>query len=304
MARHKICLLGGTGFVGRRLVMRLAQAGHDVAVLTRRRERHRDLLVLPTVNLVEGDVHDADFLQNQFTNKDVVINLIGILNEKGRDGRGFTRVHVELPEKIAQACRQTGIKRLLHMSALRASPQAPSYYLRTKAMGEDLVHRAGGADFHVTSFRPSVIFGAGDGFLNRFAGLLRLAPGVFPLACSDARFQPVYVEDVAQAFVESLDNHRTFGQRYDLCGPRVYSLRQILDYTARLIGKRIYIVGLSDTLSYLQAAILEFFPGKPFSLDNYRSLKVDSVCDQGFPAVFNITPASLEEIAPTYFASH
>ncbi len=304
MAIHKICLLGGTGFVGRRLATRLAQAEHEVVILTRRRERHRDLLVLPTVNLVEGDVHDTSFLQNQFTGKDTVINLIGILNEKGRDGRGFTRAHVELPEKIAQACRQTGIKRLLHMSALQATPQAPSFYLRTKAQGEDILHRAGGAEFHVTSFRPSVIFGPHDSFLNRFAVLLRLAPGVFPLACPEARFQPVYVEDVAQAFVNSLDNHQTFGKRYDLCGPRVYSLRQILDYAARLIDKRIYIVDLNDTLSYLQAATLEFFPGKPFSLDNYRSLKVDSVCDQGFPAVLNIAPASLEEIAPTYLVPH
>lgn len=299
-ATRKICILGGTGFVGRRLTVRLAQAGHEVIILTHRRERHRDLLVLPTVNLVEGDVHDAGFLQNQFAGKDTVINLVGILNENGRDGRGFTRAHVELPEKIAQACRQTGIQRLLHMSALQATTQAPSFYLRTKAQGEDILHRAGGAEFHVTSFRPSVIFGPGDSFLNRFAALLRLAPGVFPLACPEARFQPVYVEDVAQAFMSSLDNRQTFGQRYDLCGPRPYSLRQILEYTAGLIGKRIYIVGLSDTLSYLQAATLEFAPGKPFSLDNYRSLKVDSVCDQGFPAVFNITPASLEEIAPNY----
>ncbi len=304
MGTHKICLLGGTGFLGRHLIARLAQAGHDVVVLTRRRERHRDLLVLPTVNLVEGDVHDASFLQNQFAGKDTVINLVGILNEKGRDGRGFRQVHVELPEKIAQACRQTGVKRLLHMSALQATPQAPSFYLRTKAQGEDILHRAGGTEFHVTSFRPSVIFGPGDSFLNRFAALLRLAPGAFPLACPKARFQPVYVEDVAQTFVSALDNYQTFGKRYDLCGPQVYSLRQILEYTAQLIGKRICIVSLNDSLSYLQAATLEFFPGKPFSLDNYRSLKVDSICDQGFPAIFNITPASLEEIAPTYLAPH
>ena len=282
--------------------MRLAQAGYDIVVLTRRRERHRDLSVLPTVNVVEGDVYDAAFLQKQFEGMDSVINLVGILNEKGRDGRGFMRAHAELPEKIAQACRLSGIRRLLHMSALQASPEAPSFYLRTKAMGEDIVHRAGGTDFHVTCFRPSVIFGPGDHFLNRFAGLLRMAPGVFPLACPDARFQPVYVEDVAQAFVEALDNHKTFGKRYDLCGPKVYTLREIVSYVANLIVKRIGIVGLNDIMSYLQAAMLEFVPGKPFSLDNYRSLKLDSVCDQGFPAIFGITPASMEEIAPTYLA--
>ena len=302
MSTHKICLLGGTGFVGKRLAARLSEAGHDVVIFTRHRERQRDLLVLPTVRLVQGDVHDPEFLRKQFEGRDTVINLVGILNEKGRDGRGFARVHEELPSMIAEACRQTGVTRLLHMSALHASPAAPSRYLRTKALGEDAVHRAGSPDFHVTSFRPSVIFGPGDSFLNRFAGLLRLTPGMFPLACPQARFQPVYVEDVVRAFVESLDNHKTFGQRYDLCGPKVYTLREIVEYVARLVGKRVCIVGLNDALSYLQAATLEFMPGKPFSLDNYRSLKVDSVCDKDFPEVFGITPSSLEQIAPTYLA--
>lgn len=295
-------MLGGTGFVGRRLAARFSEAGHDIVILTRRRERHRDLLVLPGLRLVEGDVHDPAFLQREFQGRDTVVNLVGILNEAGRDGRGFARAHAELPEKIVQACRQTGVQRLLHMSALRAAPGAPSHYLRTKAAGEEAAHHADGADFHVTSFRPSVIFGPGDGFLNRFATLLRLAPGVFPLACPEARFQPVYVEDVVRAFVEALDNHKTFGQRYDLCGPRVYTLREIVNYVAAHLGKRVCIIGLNDTLSYLQAAVMEFVPGKPFSLDNYRSLQVDSVCDKGFPEVFGIAPESLEDIAPTYLA--
>jgi len=295
-------MLGGTGFVGRRLAARFSEAGHDIVILTRRRERHRDLLVLPGLRLVEGDVHDPAFLQREFQGRDTVVNLVGILNEAGRDGRGFARAHAELPEKIVQACRQTGVQRLLHMSALRAAPGAPSHYLRTKAAGEEAAHHADGADFHVTSFRPSVIFGPGDGFLNRFATLLRLAPGVFPLACPEARFQPVYVEDVVRAFVEALDNHKTFGQRYDLCGPRVYTLREIVNYVAVHLGKRVCIIGLNDTLSYLQAAVMEFVPGKPFSLDNYRSLQVDSVCDKGFPEVFGIAPESLEDIAPTYLA--
>ena len=300
MSTHKICLLGGTGFVGKRLAMRLSEAGHDIVILTLHRERQRDLLVLPTVRLVQGDVYDPEFLRKQFEGRDTVINLVGILNEKGRDGRGFARAHAELPSMIAETCRQTGVARLLHMSALHATPKAPSHYLRTKALGEDAVHRAGNPDFHVTSFRPSVIFGPGDGFLNRFAGLLRLTPGVFPLACPQARFQPVYVEDVVRAFVESLDNHKTFGRRYDLCGPKAYTLREIVGYVARLMGKRVCIVGLNDALSYLQAATLEFVPGKPFSLDNYRSLQIDSVCEKGFPEMFGITPTSLEEIAPGY----
>lgn len=303
MSTRKICLLGGTGFIGRRLAARLAEAGHDVVILTRRRERHRGLLVLPTVRMVEGDVHDPGFLARQFAGRDTVINLVGILNEAGRNGRGFVRVHAELPQKIVRTCDAAGVKRLLHMSALHAAADAPSYYLRTKAQGEDAAHRAEAEDFHVTSFRPSVIFGPEDDFLNRFAALLRLTPGVFPLACPEARFQPVYVEDVVGAFVESLDSHKTFGERYDLCGPKTYTLREIVTYVARLLDKRVCIIGLNETLSYLQALSLEFVPGKPFSLDNYRSLQVDSVCDQGFPEVFGITPTNLEEIAPDYLGT-
>jgi uncharacterized protein YbjT (DUF2867 family) len=224
MSTHKICLLGGTGFVGRRVAARLSEAGHDVVILTRRRERHRGLLVLPTVRMVEGDVHDPEFLGRQFAGRDTVINLVGILNETGRRGSGFARAHVELPQKIVRACGAAGVARLLHMSALHASADAPSHYLRTKAQGEDAVHRAETGEFHVTSFRPSVIFGPEDDFLNRFAALLRLTPGVFPLACPEARFQPVYVENVVGAFVESLDNHKTFGGSYDLCGPGQKSL--------------------------------------------------------------------------------
>jgi NADH dehydrogenase len=302
MIRKKVCILGGTGFVGRRIAAQLTEAGHRVLIPTRHYHRQRDLTVLPTLTLVEGDVHDPKFLHRTFTGVDAVINLVGILNEKGRSGRGFAHVHAELPAKVVEACRGVGVPRLLHMSALNAAHDAPSHYLRTKAQGEDAAHRAAGPDFHVTSFRPSVIFGSRDSFTNRFAQLLRLAPGLFPLACPNARFQPVYVEDVARAFVESLDQHKTFGQRYHLCGPKQYTLREIVEYLAHLLGKRVRILGLNDMQSWMQALLLEFAPGKPFSLDNYRSLKVDSVCREGFPALFGVSPTALESAAPGWIA--
>lgn len=300
MSPRRICLLGGTGFVGRCLAARLVRDGHTVTILTRHRNRHRDLLVLPTASVIEGDVHQPVFLRRQFERHDAVINLVGILNERGHSGKGFARVHAELPEKVVEAARAVRVPRLLHMSALHAALNAPSHYLRTKALGEDSVHRAHDPELHVTSFRPSVIFGRHDSFTNRFASLLRLAPGVFPLACPKARFQPVYVEDVVQAFVGSLDNHKTFGQRYDLCGPKAYTLREIVAYIGLLTGRHVRIVGLNDFFSHGQALLLEFAPGKPFSLDNYRSLQLDSVCHKGFPPVFGLTPASLEEIVPGY----
>lgn len=296
----KVCMLGGTGFVGRALTSRLSAQGHQVCIVTRHQARHRDLLVYPTVRLVEGDAQDLGLLRTLFQGADVVINLVGILNERGHDGRGFHRVHVELAGKVAEACTQARVPRLLHMSALNASLEAPSHYLRTKAEGEDLVHAEARQGVQVTSFRPSVIFGPGDSFLNRFADLLHRIPWVFPLACPGARFQPVYVGDVAEAFIRSIGDHHCYGRRYDLCGPRVYTLRQLVEYVAYLSGLRRRIIELSPWQSWLQAACLEWVPGKPFSLDNYRSLQRDSVCqDAPWPARFG-TPRPLEEIAPSY----
>jgi len=300
MSRLRIAVLGGTGFVGARLCERLVMAGHEVRILSRHRERHRELLVLPGAQVIEASVHNPAVLKREFQGLDAVVNLVGILNESGRGGKGFERAHVELPAKVVQACRQGGVPRLLHMSALHASPAGPSHYLRSKGRGEQLVHEAASDTLHVTSFRPSVIFGPCDNFTNRFAGLLRQVPFVFPLACASARLQPVYVEDVVQAFVFALDRHATFGQRYNLCGPQAYSLREIVAYLARQLGLRRRILALNNTLSYLQAAVLQFAPGKPFTPDNYRSLQVDSVCDATFPAIFGITPGQFDDVVPTY----
>lgn len=295
-------MLGGTGFVGRALAARLVDTGHRLRILTRRRDRHRDLLVLPQTVLVQGDVHDIGFLREQFTGMDAVIHLVGILNEHGKR-QSFERVHVELPAKVVQACRERGVGRLLHMSALHADPMAPSHYLRTKARGEEAVREI--VDVDATIFRPSVIFGRHDSFTNRFARLLRLSPGIFPLACPQARFQPVYVDDVVRAFIDSLDEHRAFGQTYDLCGPRVYTLHELVTYIARLQRLPRRIIGLSDGLSRLQAAVLELVPGKPFTRDNYHSLQVDNVCDAGgaLKTVFGISPTPLEQVVPGYIGA-
>jgi uncharacterized protein YbjT (DUF2867 family) len=292
-----VCVLGGTGFVGRHLCARLIRAGYRVRIPTRRRERHRDLLVLPGLELIEAGVHDPQALAQTFSGCQAVVNLIGILNERGHRGLGFQQAHVELARKVVDACQASGVRRLLHMSALGADATADtSFYLRSKAEAETLAHTLSGPELAVTSFRPSVIFGPEDSFLNRFAGLLRSVPGVFPLACPEARFQPVYVGDVADAFVEALNAPETHGRRYELCGPRVYTLRELVSYTARLLGLRRLILGLPDWAARLQANVLEYAPGKPFSRDNYRSLQRDSVCTEGAPSC----PTSLEAIAPAY----
>jgi len=293
-----ICVLGGTGFIGRYVVEELAKLGHQIKVISRHRERNRDLLVLPTVKIVSADIHDPPVLKEQFIGQDVVINLVGILNETGK--HTFQKVHVELARKVGEACIMNQVPRLLHMSALHADINGPSKYLRSKGEAEKYVHNL--HDVEVTSFQPSVIFGPNDSFFNRFANLLRLPPRLapFPLACASARFAPVFVEDVALAFARAVDDKRTFGQRFQLCGPAVYSLQELVKYTAEVCGIKKPIMPLGNSLSRLQAIILGFMPGKPFTMDNYLSTTVDSVCDEGFPELFAITPKALEAVVPLY----
>jgi len=300
----RICVLGGTGFVGQHIVSRLASHGYDVRVLTRHRERHRELLVLPTVEVKTADVHNQQDLTKQFAGVDAVINLIGILNETSKKHQQFQTVHVDLTHKVMDACHQNDIFRLLHMSALRAdAARGTSKYLRSKGQAENLVHTNSG--INVTSFRPSVIFGKGDSFLNRFAKLLKLAPKMlpFPLACPNAKFAPIYVEDITTAFVASLENKDTYGQRYNLCGPMVYTLKELVQYVAEVSGNPHSIMGLGDGLSKTEAILMELAPGNLFSLDNYQSMKTDSICDDEFPAIFNLKPTSIESVAPGYLAN-
>lgn len=303
MTQHTICILGGSGFVGRSLAARLVRDKHAVRVLTRRRERQRDLLVLPTLELRECDIQDEAALQSAFDGCDVVINLVGILNERGHNGRGFYRAHVELAQKVVRACQASGVKRVLHMSALGADAGAGlSYYQKTKGEAEEFIHAADGLE--VTSFRPSIIFGPGDAFFNRFAGLLKRVPLFFPLACPEARFAPVYVGDVVECFARAIDNPATVGKRYDLCGPEQYSLYQLVQYTTTQLGLTRWIIGLPDWASRLQARIFELLPGKPFSRDNYNSMQRNNVCEDDFPAEFGIIPSSIDSVVPAYLTAN
>ena len=294
MMEKTVCVLGGTGFVGTHLVGMLSNRGYNIRVPTRNIERHRALKVLPNAELVECNIGDDEALAEVITGADVVINLVGILNESKH--QSFKQVHVELPRRVAETCLRLGVPRLLHMSALHADKRGSSRYLQTKGRGEDIVHELGGDKLAVTSFRPSTIFGEGDGFLNLFARLIRLAPGMLPLACADARLQPVYVGDVCKVFADALEDEATHGKRIDLCGPQIYTLRELVEYTAKLTGKSIRIWALPDWLARMEAGIMEWMPGKPFTMDNYRSLQTDSVC----PRSAGLCPTALEAIAPKY----
>ncbi len=303
MKNKMICVLGGTGFVGQHLVHRLTKEGYSVRVLTRRPERHRALIVNPAVRLVEANVCSLHDLHTHLAGAGTVINLIGILNQGGRKNTGFQQLHVELPEKIATAAVECGVGRMLHMSALNANPgETLSQYLRTKGEGENRVHAAAREGLLITSFRPSVIFGPGDSFFNRFATLLKLTPLVFPLACPNSRLSPVFIGDVVEAFCRALKDDTTCGQRLELCGPDSYTLQELIEYTRDTLAMKQHIVGLGNGLSRLQARILGIMPGQPFSMDNYYSLQTDSICKNNALPILGITPTPVAAVVPGYLA--
>lgn len=301
METRSVCVLGGSGFVGTELCALLARDGWRITVPTRNPARAPRLAVLPTLRLVAADVHDPVELDRLLDGQQAAVNLVGILNEAGRDGRGFDRVHAELARKLVDACRRQGVGRLLQMSALGADAErGPSHYLRSKGRAERVIREESGPGLSWTMFRPSVIFGPGDDFLNRFARLLRLIPLALPLAKPGARFAPVWVDDVAAAFLRALADTATAGETYELCGPEVYTLREIVCLVRDRLGLARAVIGLPDFASRMQAAICDFVPGKPFSTDNYRSLTVDSVCSVNGLAKLGIKPQPLGAILPRY----
>jgi NADH dehydrogenase len=306
MKYRNVLVVGGSGFIGRHLVASLAAAGIRVTVPARRRERAKHLILLPTVDVVECDVMKPGVLEKLTAGKDAVYNLVGILHGRRgrRDERGpndygpdFARMHVELPQAIIAACRANGVHRVLHVSAIGASPTAPSEYLRSKGIAEKALLAAD--DLDVTIFRPSVVFGPEDQFLNRFALFARLTP-VFGVPCPEARFQPVYVGDVARALHFALEEPEAAGQVYELCGPDAVTMKELIEFVCAVTGRRRLLIGLSPRLSALLAWKLEHLPGKLMTRDNLRSMQVPSVCTQPFP--FRLQPQSLEAIAPGYLA--
>ncbi len=286
-----IVILGGTGFVGRTLVSRWLAQGDRVRVLSRSANTRTRLPA--HVEHRVGDVYDQAFLRDAFEGADAVVNLVGILNERGDDGSGFRKVYVELAQTMIDAMRESGVRRLLQMSALHAG-DGESHYLKARGEAEALLRAS---DIAWTLLRPSVIAGPGDGLFCRFAQLLRFAPGL-PLGGADARFQPVWVGDVADAFVRALDDDATIGRSYDLVGPEVMTLGDIVRLTAQTKGWTRIVLPLPKALGRMQAEIGEHLPGKPISRDNWRSLQRDSTSnDNGLPKL-GIAPTDVRAKLP------
>lgn len=306
MKHQRVLVIGGSGFIGSHLVARLAAAGKRVLVPTRRYAHARHLILLPTVDVIEADVHDDATLARLVQGQDAVINLVGILHgDRGTPyGDAFRQAHVELPKRIAQACVTAGVGRLLHMSALGADSNGASMYQRSRGDGEAAVQRTyapleRGA---LTIFRPSVVFGSGDNFMNLFARLARWFP-ILPIAAAQSRMQPVYVGDVAAAFGNALDEPRTYGKTYTLAGPQVYTLAELVRKAAAWGGHARPVIGLPISLGKLQAGFMECLPGTPLmSRDNLDSLARDNVSKQPMAPELDVHPTALEAVAPDYLA--
>lgn len=302
-----VVVIGGSGFIGSHLAAHLEQTPASfcrrVVIPTRHANHAKHLLPLPKVDVIETDVHDEAALQQLLQGADAVINLVGVLHSRPAPngaayGPDFARAHVELPRKIAAAFAACGVSRLLHMSALGVAHDAPSMYLRSKAAGEDAVRKHPG----VTIFRPSVVFGEEDHFLNLFASLQKWFP-VMPLGGGKARFQPIYVGDVAQAFVNALLHEVAIGKTYELAGPQVYTLHELVELAGAYAGHRRMVIDLPDPLARLQAMLLEHMPGGPLmSRDNLDSMKTDNVASGSIAPELDLTLTPLEAVAPAYLS--
>jgi uncharacterized protein YbjT (DUF2867 family) len=302
MRLRKLLVLGGTGFVGSEcvalLVSRMSEDATSARIIvpSRRPARAKALAMLPTVEVPQADVHDDATLARLVAGCDAVVNLVAILHGSAAQ---FEHVHVALPQRLARACKAAGVQRVVHVSALGVSADAPSDYLATKQRGEDVLHAAGLA---LTVLRPSIVFGEGDGFLNLFAALQALAP-FMPLAGANARMQPVWVRDVAAAIVRCLEDDATIGQTYELAGPHEYTLAQLVRLAGSYSGHARAVIPMPMAIGRLQAGLLSLLPGEPLmSADNLESLTVPNVATGKLPglAALSIAPASLESIAPGY----
>ncbi|WP_341677312.1 complex I NDUFA9 subunit family protein [Niveibacterium sp. SC-1] len=301
MTPQRILLIGGSGFIGSHLANLLDDAGCRVRVPARRREEARHLLLLPQTEVVEADVHDPAQLAALMQNVDAVVNLVGVLHSPGGSpyGKEFARNHVALPRAIAEACAANGVRRLVHVSALGVGEGAPSQYLRSKTDGEAALREAataGGLEW--TIFRPSVVFGPGDRFLSVFACLARFF-WVLPVGGANARFQPVYVGDVAQAIKRALLDRQGIGQTLELAGPDVLSLKALVELAARESGHPRPVLALPGALASLQATVLSWLPGSLMSPDNLRSMERDNVAS-GTPLPFGLVPTPLGAVTPRY----
>ena len=290
---NKVVILGGTGFIGAQLATKLSPKSKKIIIPTRNTESNLGLKMIPNLEVVRTDIKDERSINLLFKDADLIINTVGILNEMNEDN-SFDIIHYQLTKKISHSIKQNKVKRYLHISSLNADPKSIGKYLKSKGMAEDFLISETSSFCNLTIFRPSIVFGESDSFFNKFATLLKFLP-IFPLACPNAKFMPVYVEDLTDFMISVINNIDSYGKKIDVTGPSEYTFRELIDHTLTALKIRRVIIPLNSFLSRLQASVFEKLPGKLFTMDNYQSLQIDSCSDEGFKG-----SSSLEDIIPQY----
>ncbi len=297
--KHAV-IFGGSGFLGRHLVRRLARDNWDVTVATRRAHRSRELLVLPTVRMVEAKRLDDDTINTLLSENVTVINLIGILHESGT--QTFEDVHANLPQRIATIGMEKNIRRLIHISSLGADVDAPSQYLKSKGQGEQNLFEAMQLGLQCEIIRPSIIYGPDDSFTRLFAKLLKLAKGFFFVIEPESQMQPVYVGDLVECIMHAIVRPRSAGRSFDVGGPQVLTFYELIELIDKLIGSRHKLIPLNHYLSNSIASVMQFAPGKPLTPDNILSLQVPNIIQTDQPEPYGVQPSSFEETAKAWLS--
>ncbi len=298
-SKHAV-LFGGAGFIGSELINALTADHWQISVITKRPHRHRNLLVIPSLKIIEaGDLSD-ETIENLISESDTVVNLIGILNETSKDT--FKNIHTQLPERIAKACLKNKANRLINISALGASADAPSEYLKSRGLGEQALKTLMENGLNCTIIRPSIVFGPKDSFSRLFHQLLSNSPFLFPLVAPNAIVQPVYVKDVVRCIHHAISVKTPENGSFDIAGPQSYKLREFIGEIDRIGGMRHRIIGLSHSFSKLFAALTQFAPGKPLTPDNLRSLQVPSTVRDDTPTPYGIQATRFETVASDWLS--
>jgi NADH dehydrogenase len=290
---NKVVILGGTGFIGAQLATKLSPKSKKIIIPTRNTESNLGLKMIPNLEIVRTDIKDERSINLLLEDADLVINTVGILNEINEDN-SFDKIHYQLPKKVSNSIKKNKVKRFMHISSLNADPKSIGKYLKSKGKAEDFLISETSSFCNLTIFRPSIVFGESDSFFNKFASLLKFLP-IFPLACPNAKFMPVYVEDLTDFMISTINNIDSYGKKIDVTGPGEYTFRELIDHTLAALKIRRVIIPLNSFLSRLQASVFEKLPGKLFTMDNYQSLQIDSCSDEGFKG-----SSSLEDIIPQY----
>ena len=298
--RRIATVFGGTGFIGRAVVKRLAQRGFIVRVVSRDPVKARRLAPLGGVGQIvpfPADTGSDEAVGAALAGAEVAVSLIGILYER-RPG-DFDRLQGELPGRIGRMATAEGVSRLVHVSAIGADPASPSAYARSKAAGEAALRAAFPA---AVILRPSIVFGPEDSFFNRFAAMAAITPFVFPVVSGDTRFQPVHVADVADAVMAAIERDDAPGRTYELGGPRVWTMRELMAFILQATGRKRRLLDMPPALMRAQARILEKLPNPPLTQDQLLLLGRDNVVSEGMPglAELGITPQSVEATVPAY----